>query len=160
MLNKLDQSGVEHVIFHSDTCGSQNRNSILGAAIINFLCNKRHITVVEQKYFESGHSQMECDSMRSAIECAMQGLEINLPSDYQQCMQMVRRSQLYMIEELNHEDIWDYKTLSQRIISPSAFNGIMKIHHIKYRREEGDLVVTMATDIDRNMTEVKYWRRD
>ena len=67
MLNNLDQSGVEHAILYSDKCESQNQDSILRAVIISFLCNTMSITAVEKKFFESGQSQMECDSIYSAM---------------------------------------------------------------------------------------------
>ena len=159
MLSNLDQLDIEHIIFYNDTCGSHNRNSILGAAIINFLCIAIKMFVIEQKFFESGHSQIKCDSMHLAIDHALQGLDINLPTDYQQCMQIARKSQLSVVGELSHEYVMDFRTLSKQVASPATFNRIMKAHHVKYQGQGGDLVVTMAQDIDKDVTVVKYRRR-
>ena len=49
------------VILYSDTCGGQNINKIIVTAILWLLNSAKTIKIVEQKFFESGHSHMECD---------------------------------------------------------------------------------------------------
>ena len=160
MLKKQDEAGAKHVVLYSDTCGAQNRNSVLGAAIIHFLSQAQSVSKVEQKFFESGHSQQECDSMHSAIERTFQNLEIGTPSDYHQCIQRARRLNPYEVIEITHHDIIDYKEYSNEYFSASAFSGIMKMHHIRYVKDgDCDPVVEMATNIDGEMIGVRYRKR-
>lgn len=160
MLQKLDEAGERRVVLYSDTCGAQNRNSILGTAIINFLAQAENITSVEQKFFESGHSQMECDSMHSAIEYALHHLDISIPSDFYQSIQMARRQKPYGVHEVTHGQIKDFRQFNSANFSNTAFAGIIKVHHIKYEANRGaDPKVYMATDIDGEMEEVKYRKR-
>ena len=49
------------VKLYSDTCGGQNINKIIVTAILWLLNSAKTIKIVEQKFFESGHSHMECD---------------------------------------------------------------------------------------------------
>ena len=58
---------VNHLSIFSDTCKGQNRNQHL-AALFMFNVQTTYLNIIEQKYLESGHSQMEVDSMHSAIE--------------------------------------------------------------------------------------------
>lgn len=72
---------IEHLILYSDTCGGQNRN-------INFASMCLHavtilpIKTIDHIYMESGHSQMECDSVHSTIEKAKRTVPIYSPMDY------------------------------------------------------------------------------
>ena len=158
LLDRLDKQGENTVILYSDTCGGQNRNSVVGSAIIHFLSRSKSIQQIEQKYFESGHSQMECDSMHSAIETTFQQQEIDLPSDYQLCMQMARPAKPYLVQEINHTDIMDFKQFNA-FLAASAFSGIIKAHHITYTKTDGDPIVSMATDIDGEMNDVRFRKR-
>lgn len=38
--------------------------------------------VIEQKYLEKGHTQMEADSMHACTERKMKSRKINIPADY------------------------------------------------------------------------------
>ncbi|KAK7478334.1 hypothetical protein BaRGS_00030408 [Batillaria attramentaria] len=61
---------VKDVILYSDCCGGQNRNQYLAAAFLYALENIPNIISITHKYLETGHTQMECDSMHSAISFA------------------------------------------------------------------------------------------
>ena len=63
--NVIFQEGDE-IIFYSDGCTYQNRNSVLSDALLDVaIMNKIYII---QKYLERGHTQMECDAAHSSIE--------------------------------------------------------------------------------------------
>jgi len=59
---------IEIVIFWSDGCTYQNRNSTISSAIYQFLMSnkKPNLREVHQKYLIRGHTQMECDSVHEA----------------------------------------------------------------------------------------------
>ena len=54
------------IILFSDGCGGQNRNYFLSNALPNFSIKNNKI--IEQKWLEKGHTQMECDSAHAKIE--------------------------------------------------------------------------------------------
>lgn len=159
-LEEVDQKGeYESVILYSDTCGGQNRNRILITAIPSFLAQSTNIRRVEQKFLESGHSQMECDSMHSAIERCFERREIYLPSDYIQCMKLARKANPYKVTEICHGDISDFGALNTAVMSQNAFNGIIKYHHIVYEKSDGDPTVSMAEEIGGERRQISYRKR-
>lgn len=68
------------IIIYSDGCGYQNRNHILSNALSIFAIENDK--VIEQKYLEKGHTQMECDSAHAKIEKKLKNKSIYLPIDY------------------------------------------------------------------------------
>ena len=65
-LKNQNLQGVDRVILYSDGCGYQNRNVTLANALRDFAIENK--ITVEQKYLERGHTEMEYDSVHSAIE--------------------------------------------------------------------------------------------
>ncbi|XP_074031390.1 uncharacterized protein [Leptinotarsa decemlineata] len=68
------------IVIYSDSCGYQNKNHILANALSLFA--SKYNIVIEQKYLEKGHTQMECDASHSLIERHLKGRDIFLPTDY------------------------------------------------------------------------------
>lgn len=68
------------ITIFSDGCGYQNRNHYLSNALSNFAI--KHQKVIEQKFLEKGHTQMECDSAHAKIEIRLKNQSIYLPHDY------------------------------------------------------------------------------
>ena len=53
---------VTHVASFSDTCGGQNRNRDISAAMLYAVQEVQNIEVIDLKYMESGHSFLQADS--------------------------------------------------------------------------------------------------
>jgi hypothetical protein len=53
--------------------------------------------VIDHQFLESGHTQMECDSMHAAIEFAKKKNEIFVPQQWATVIRMDRRKDPYMI---------------------------------------------------------------
>ena len=72
---------VQEINFFSDTYGGQQQNSNFSMMCLfseqNFL-----LKIINHKYFESGHSQMEGDSVHSTIERATKNLDVYTPNDW------------------------------------------------------------------------------
>lgn len=68
------------IILFSDGCGYQNRNNFLSNALSNFSIENNK--VIEQKYLQKGHTQMECDSAHAKIEKKLKNKSVYLPIDY------------------------------------------------------------------------------
>ena len=62
-----DVSPVKEITFYSDTRGGQNRNKFVVAALHYPLMNIPSVEIVNHKFFESGHSQMESDSIKAGM---------------------------------------------------------------------------------------------
>jgi hypothetical protein len=61
---------VRHVVLYSDCYTGQNRNQYITTGLLHTLQNSGNLETIEHNFLESGHTQMECDSMHSMIEQA------------------------------------------------------------------------------------------
>lgn len=77
------------VVIYSDGCTYQNRNVVMANGLLNFAI--LHGITITQKYLERGHTQMEVDSVHSAIERRLKNKKIHLPSDYLRATEEARR---------------------------------------------------------------------
>ncbi|MEW8545290.1 MAG: hypothetical protein AB2693_17345 [Candidatus Thiodiazotropha sp.] len=102
---------IECVIEYSDACGGQNRNQIIAASLISAVSTMDSIAVVDHKFLASGHTDMECDSMHSAIEFAKKKTPIYVPTQWNTVIHMARRKNPYSVVPLKHSDIIDFKQI-------------------------------------------------
>lgn len=61
---------VKEITYYSDTCGGQNRNQFVTASFLYTISQIPQLQTISHKFLQSGHSQMECDSVHSTIETA------------------------------------------------------------------------------------------
>jgi hypothetical protein len=73
---------VSEVTFYSDTASRQNRNTILSAMFLRSLSLPDNLKTINQKLMESGHSEMECDSVHSSIEDRGRKIDIFVPDQW------------------------------------------------------------------------------
>ena len=107
---------IDHVVLYSDACGGQNRNQIIATSLLHAVNTSKNIKTIDHKFLESGHTQMECDSMHAGIEFAKKRTEIFVPCQWDTVIRMARRRKPYTVIPLKHEDIIDFKEVkSQRI---------------------------------------------
>ncbi|KAK7500448.1 hypothetical protein BaRGS_00008355 [Batillaria attramentaria] len=106
---------VKDVILYSDCCGGQNRNQYLAAAFLYALENIPNISITH-KYLETGHTQMECDSMHSAISFAKKANPVFIPSGWDIIVRMARRTNPYTVIPIRFTQILDFKYLASQII--------------------------------------------
>ncbi|KAK3774381.1 hypothetical protein RRG08_049037 [Elysia crispata] len=109
------------------------------AAIYKFLSNYESIVQIEQKYFETGHSKNECDSIHSAIQNRFSKADVFLPSGIPEHMKAAHNKKLYKVHNIVHTDRHDFGKLNTDIMKTTAFAGIQKIHHITHKNEEGNV---------------------
>lgn len=103
---------VKYVTMFSDTCGGQNRNQYVAAALLH--CVKHlPIEVIEQKFLESGHTYMEVDSMHSAIESAKKGVSVYYPDEWFNIIAAARPSKPYEIRKMRFGDFYAIKPLAE-----------------------------------------------
>src|SRR5688572_13423406 len=112
----------------------QNRNQHFASMCLQAVANSNHLECIDHIFMESGHSQMECDSVHSAIESAVKNRNIYAPSDYYQVVGMTRRSNPYTVQTLSTSDILNYKSLSKHIMRNRAKNTAGEnVHWLKIK---------------------------
>lgn len=92
--------GKEKIVLFSDGCSYQNRSCNVANALLHISSTKK--VIIEQKYLEVGHTQMEADAVHSTIEKKLKNKKINVPADYITVCQDARRSKPYSVEYLDH----------------------------------------------------------
>lgn len=137
---------VTQVTLFSDGCTYQNRNAIVSNAILQ-LAVKYGVTIY-QKFLEKGHTQMECDSMHSAVERQLRKRDIQVPSDYVQIIRSARQvPQPYTVVYLDHTFFRDYtKNLSYPSIRPGNKVGDPTVTDIRALRYSPDNTISFKTD--------------
>ncbi|CAG9769714.1 unnamed protein product [Ceutorhynchus assimilis] len=120
---------VTDVSFFSDTCGGQNRNQNVLAMLYYFVhYGGNQIATIEQKFLESGHSMMECDSMHSAIEKQKRYLAVYTLNDWINIFKMARskrgkkKNDPYIVTELKYSDFIDLKAISLTLLKNKTVN--------------------------------------
>lgn len=108
---------TEKVTLYSDTAAGQNRNSINAGMIICFLHEGTHaVGIVDQKFMESGHSQMEVDCVHSTIERKGQTNKIYTPFDWYAIARCCRPKQPYRVIEMDYSSFRNHKESSGKIM--------------------------------------------
>lgn len=128
------------IILYSDGCCYQNRNCILSNALLNYSIKKK--VLIEQKYLEKGHTQMECDAVHSLIERKLKNRNIELPSDYVKLTKEARTKPFPLeVVDVNHDFFLDYadqKNWIYNSIRPGRKVNdptVTDLRHLKYNFE-------------------------
>lgn len=136
------------IIIYSDGCTYQNRNNIMANALLNF--SIKYGVTIYQKFLESGHTYMECDSVHSTIERKLQNREIHLPSDYLSVTREARRNpRPYEAVELDFNFFKNYSLaghLRYSSIRPGKSADDPKVIDIKCIKY--DHIIQIKTDFD------------
>jgi hypothetical protein len=110
---------IKHVILYSNACSGQNRNQFTATALMHAVVNLPNIEIIDHKFLESGHTQMECDSMHSAIEFAKKKTDIYIPSQWATIIRMAKRENPYYVVPLQYENIYDFKEVTKSTLKYS-----------------------------------------
>ena len=73
------------------------------------------VEVIEQKYLEPGHTEMEVDSMHAAIDSARKNVKVMVPSGWPVVLQMARRNKPYEVVEIDQKEINNLHDLAMAI---------------------------------------------
>lgn len=116
-LTCLADQGYKDVAFFSDSCYGQNKNNVVATAVLAFLqtARKKLINIIDLKFLQPGHTNMECDSMHATIERASKNAKINMPDDWLNVMRLAKKTHpLYEVTTLNCNDFIDFKEMRAR----------------------------------------------
>ena len=141
--NILRYQEAEHITMFSDTCGGENRNAQMSSMCMHTVQQMKNLKILEQKYFEPGHSEMEADSMHSTIQSKSKKAEIQMPHDWSTVMRLSRHTPApYTVEEQTFSDFIDWKTYAkQRDWKNFTLNDKkeriqwLKIRQIRYKKD-------------------------
>lgn len=101
--------------FMSDTCSGQNRN-INVAIMFLIAAQKFNFPVINQVFFEPGHSFMECDSVHAHIESASRNIEIYDPSGWYTVTRTAGRTNPYNVVEIDQSFIYNFKKIEKDFV--------------------------------------------
>jgi hypothetical protein len=135
---------VKHLVLFSDTCGGQNRNQHFSSMCLRAVIDGK-LDTLEHIYMESGHSQMEVDSVHSCIESACRNVDIHAPTGYYQLVATCRRKNPYQVIVMDTSQFGDYRELSASLIrnrrqSTSNIVNWLKIKWMKYDRSSPNTI--------------------
>lgn len=132
------------VIFFSDGCGYQNRNTVLANALSRLAAQTGvHIT---QKFLFRGHTQMEVDTAHSVIERRLKGKKIYVPSQYIEVMEGAG----YTTKNLEYNIFRDYTKVKGGVksIRPGRVAGDPTVNDLRALRYQPDGRILYKTNFD------------
>ncbi|GLV37559.1 hypothetical protein CBL_20371 [Carabus blaptoides fortunei] len=126
---------VSEVTFYSDTASGQNRNAILSAMFLRALSLLHNLKVINQKFMESGHSEMECDSVHSNIENRGRKIDIFVPDQWYTVARTAKLNKpLYILYQIPLPI--DERKLKD-LLSLCTTNKIPSVYHQFYQNLQG-----------------------
>ena len=86
----------------------------MAAGLLHTVIASSKIESIQQKFLESGHTQMECDSMHSTIEHAKKGTSIFHPDQWDTVVHLARRNKPYVVVPMRYEHFFDLKEYTKQ----------------------------------------------
>ena len=154
-------SAIKEITFYSDSCGGQNRNQFVSSALLYAINVNSKIEIINQKFFERGHSEMEADSMHSAIEQAKKCTSIFVPSQWATVITMARKRDPYIVIPLKYDQFKDLKKLrrdqcnNMKVDVNGKSVNWLKVKLLQYRKTDPDSVYVNYTYDKNCFTEKK-----
>ena len=103
---------VERVTVISDSCGGQNKN-IQMATMMMYAVELYSMKQIDHIFLESGHTQMEVDSMHACIEKASRCVDVIVPKDWGIVAALAKKTgQPYNVSRITSQDVIDWKKVS------------------------------------------------
>ena len=113
---------ISKVDIFSDNCGGQNKNIQIVAACLYAVNTIDHLKEIQHTFLETGHTQMECDSMHSAIEHAKKHVKIHSIGQWEEILSMARRKNPYRVTRMQYSDFYDFKGLVRATVQNKSLD--------------------------------------
>lgn len=126
---------IHDAVLVSDSCGGQNRNSMILAIAYYAVHHQDSLNTVRLMYLESGHTQMEVDSMHSCIERAARHKEIFTYREWSLVVAGARGEKPYTVVGLEYSDILDLQSLAAATVGTAA----IRWQHVRLLEVRKDL---------------------
>lgn len=115
-LKLLEQENkqIKTVIFYSDSCVGQNKNSYLSTMFMTFLQNSSSIETIDHKFLVVGHTHMECDVDHALIERKKKttNVKIHHPHDWYNFVRSVGVRKKFTVVEMTSDDFKNFSFYS------------------------------------------------
>ena len=109
-------SAVKKLILWSDSCVSQNTNSVMSFALQDFIRSHSQIECIEQKFCEPGHSSIqEVDNIHSHIEKVLNVSDIYSPLGLIRALLKVTLKRPLIIRQMKGDDFRDYQKAARKL---------------------------------------------
>ena len=131
---------VKRVSFHSDSCGGQNRNQDVASVLMHSV-QSLPLEEITLNFLETGHIQMECDSMHAAIELAKKNVRVYPQREWYNVIHMARRHKPYVVYQLDFSSFFDLEKVKNDLIvnrnknTDGATVNWMEIHSIRFKKD-------------------------
>lgn len=106
---------VKHIIFYSDSCPGQNKNSIISTMFETYMQLETNLEIIDHKFLEPGHTHMECDIDHGMIEKKKKKttVKIHHPRDWFQFIRTVGVKKKFIVKEMENSEFLDFSSLSK-----------------------------------------------
>lgn len=104
---------INHISCFSDRCGGQNLNRFVATMCLTAVQELPHLKTIDLKFLVVGHSEMQCDSMHSAITTEQNRVgKVNWPADWKTIARSARRKgdKPYIVHDMSFENFIDWKS--------------------------------------------------
>jgi hypothetical protein len=110
------EGGTTKLSIYSDKCSGQNRNRYIVTGL-TYAVHHTGIATISHKFFESGHSQNENDSIHANIERSKKGSIVFRPEQYATLVSTARKPphQPYQVVEITQNDVLNFKEVASRL---------------------------------------------
>lgn len=107
------QENTRNIIFYSDSCFGQNKNSLVALMFSMFSSSNENIDCIDHKFLVPGHTHMECDIDHSIIERKKKNtsIQIHHPRDWFQLVRSVGVKRQFKVIEMQQSGIFDFSSV-------------------------------------------------
>lgn len=129
----LSHKDITAVRMMSDGCGGQQKNSIFAAMCLYLLNKHDTLETVDHAFFETGHTEMECDSIHSKIEKKAKHVPVYTPEGWDQLIRDSRQNpKPFNVKRMLFDDFYDFSAFSQTIMPKNIpWRKVCSLRYIK-----------------------------
>lgn len=111
--NLFENHDYKHIIFYSDSCGGQNKNSFMCAMFMLIMEIYNKLEIIDHKFLEPGHTHMECDSSHATIERKKKNtdMKIHHPDDWYNLVRCCGNRNQFKVNEMESNDFYSFSSL-------------------------------------------------
>ena len=138
----INQPNITEVRMMSDGCGGQQKNSHFAAMCLKLLTDHNNLKTIVHKFFETGHTEMECDSLHSKIEQKSKYVPVYSPEGWAQIIRNARtHPRPFEVRFIMFDDVFDFKSFGTQNykLNQIPWHQVCWLQYIKT-----DDVVTMS----------------
>lgn len=164
---QMEPRSTKHVIFYSDSCFGQNKNTYVASMFMSFLQSDTNIDTIDHKFLVVGHSHMECDTDHSVIERKKKKtqIKIHVPRDWFQFVRGVGTKSKFLVHEIIQSDILDFGALAKTkfLWRPIDSNGNKfswrTVRWLRFTKEHGIVQYKNSLDDEEEFKTLNVRRR-